>query len=158
MKATYKVVPITWKEIKPIWDTELWPSRDSKQINKWSWNIDNPTTILTDNWQLNSTPVFLGIKNKEGDILGVNSVYQSSEDGCYFRSRGLYIKPSCRHEGLAIELLKASVQHAEGAKYVWSAPRANAIKTYQSAGFILHGSKFAGTYGDNYFASFNLKV
>tara|TARA_R110000851_G_scaffold56741_3_gene132434 strand:+ start:15741 stop:16226 length:486 start_codon:yes stop_codon:yes gene_type:complete len=161
MTNTFKVVEINWEEIKTIWDTELWPGRDSKQTNNWAWCVDNPTEFTTSKWQTQwSVPLFLGVHDIDGQTVGVNSVYQSSEDGMYYRSRGLYVTPSFRKRGIAQLLLKASVDWArerDCSKYLFTAPRKSAIPAYEAAGFIVHGRLFEATRrGDNFIASITL--
>jgi GNAT superfamily N-acetyltransferase len=146
---------ITWDEIKWVWDNLLWKGRDSKPVNCWHWGIDNPDTLAVNKWQEQSKPVFLGVRSGNNKLVGVNSIYQSSEDGVYFRSRGLYVTPRYRNQGVANKLLAESVKLAEGAKYVWTVPRKTAVSAYKAAGFVVHGKEFDSTYGANCIASYD---
>jgi GNAT superfamily N-acetyltransferase len=161
MKDTYKVVEINWEEIKHVWDQHLWVGRDSKPTNNWAWDVNNPKEFTTSKWQTQwSVPIFLGVYDGDRNTVGVNSVYQSSEDGMYYRSRGLFVHPLYRRTGVAGLLLKASVDWArqrDCSKYLFSAPRKPAIPAYESAGFITHGKLFEATRsGDNFIASVKL--
>ena len=103
--STFKVVEINWEEIKNIWDTELWPGRDTKQT-------------------------------------------------------GLYVNPSFRKKGISQLLLKASIDWArerDCSKYLFTAPRKQAIPAYESAGFIIQGKLFEATRSsDNFIAALTL--
>ncbi|MGA1048065.1 MAG: GNAT family N-acetyltransferase [Minisyncoccia bacterium] len=70
-----------------------------------------------------------------GKVIGVNSGHRCA-DGSY-RSRGLYVKPQFRGLGLGVALLKATLKQAtlEESKFIWSLPRMDSWKTYNSVGF-----------------------
>jgi GNAT superfamily N-acetyltransferase len=158
MITIYDGVLITWAEIKQIWDEELWPGRDSKPINNWLWSVDNPLELTIDKWQQSSVPIYIGIKTQTGKLVGVNSLYVSSEDGVYSRSRGLYIKPEYRGKGLAKELLAMTIALSRRSKYLWTVPREDALGAYESIGFVKKGTGFTGDYGMNYIAVLENKL
>lgn len=88
-----------------------------------------------------SKPVFYGyLENNK--ILGVNSYFHVNEDQC--RSRGLYVYPKYRKNGIAIELLKYAIDQNKnkGYKFIWSKPRDTAIKSYQAAGYKITSDAF----------------
>jgi len=120
---------LTFSEILPFWN-KLWPERQSPiepQSNMmldgtYANNVDQPT------W-------FYGLEDRDGAIVGVNSVHLCA-DGM-FRSRGLWVEPQCRALGFGRQLLAHGIQLARGARGVWSFPRQSSWFTYQAAGFIL---------------------
>lgn len=73
----------------------------------------------------------------DGAIVGVNSGHTCA-DGSY-RSRGLWVHPDFRRQGIAHHLLAATVERAaaSNATLVWSFPRRSSWKTYERAGFLL---------------------
>jgi GNAT superfamily N-acetyltransferase len=90
---------------------------------------------------MKSVPTFFGyIKNNK--IVGVNSGHACPNTNNY-RSRGLWVDPQYRGQGIGQQLLNAVKDQGlvEGYKTVWSYPRKSSWKTYQAVGFIL-GSKW----------------
>lgn len=122
---------IQWEEILPIWKEELWPDRVSpiepvsamKYLGGYNLEIQD------------EDPIFFGAHSK-GVIYGVNSIVRTAPT--QFRSRGLWVDPEKRGQGLGKDLLKWSMSAAKhhGAREVWSAPRKSAWPTYESVGFI----------------------
>lgn len=135
---------ITWEEIYEVWSKELWPTRTSKiestsAMNFLSgYNMDN----------MKNTPTLFGYVFG-GKVVGVNSGHRCA-DGSY-RSRGLYVKPQFRGLGLGVALLKATLKQAtlEESKFIWSLPRMDSWKTYNSVGFKLASSWHLTETSDN---------
>jgi len=127
------VKSISFAEILPIWKNDLWPNRVS-EITATSamcflggYSYEN----------MEGNPAFLGyFVNNE--LAGVNSGhYTKHNDG--YRSRGLYVFPKFRGQGIGIALLNATISQAktENATMCWSYPKYTSWKTYRTAGFIL---------------------
>jgi GNAT superfamily N-acetyltransferase len=122
---------ISYETIKPIWEKQLWPTRQS--------SIDSHSAMLSqvgiydcDNFKL---PVwFYGIFC-DNSIVGVNSVHADTTG--WVRSRGLYVFPEFRKSGYGLVLLKFGIKKAidEGAAGIWSFPRKSSWSTYEAAGF-----------------------
>lgn len=72
--------------------------------------------------------------NKE--IVAVNSCFKSSDDE--MRSRGLWVKPEYRKQGITYKLFEKIFDEAfsQQCKYVWSLPRKTALAAYQANGFV----------------------
>jgi len=127
------IIPISWEEIHFIWQQYLWPNRIS---------AIEPTSAMHrlggyDIKNMESVPVFLGyISNNK--IVGVNSGHACPNDLTY-RSRGLWVDPLFRGQGIGQSLLAAVVKQgqSEGYNTVWSYPRQTSWTTYQSVGFSL---------------------
>ena len=131
------IVKITWPEIYPVWRTKLWPTRVS--------DIE-PTSCMMfmggfEQQNLNQTPVFLGCMINS-QIVGVNSGHLCTDGG--FRSRGLWVDPEYRKQGIGVQLLTATIQMAQhqGAKFCWSLPRHSSWNVYERAGFTLASNWF----------------
>ena len=121
-----------FEEILPIWREYLWPTRTSKI-------------------EPNSAMCFLGgydIKNMiyattflayeiDNDIAGVNSGHLCFDNS--YRSRGLYVFPKYRGQGIGKELLLATIEQGKEkrANFIWSYPKQDSWKTYERAGFKL---------------------
>lgn len=123
---------INFETIYPIWKNKLWPDRISDitgtSAMKYLGNYDNKN--------MEYSPTFLAyfLNNQ---IVGVNSGHQCMDNG--YRSRGLYVFPEYRGQGIGIELLKATIKKGKelGCNYVWSYPKDSSWSTYHKAGFSL---------------------
>ena len=123
---------IQWEEILPIWKEELWPDRVSpiEPVSAMEYLGGYDLKLQEEE------PIFFGISDDDGTICAVNSIVRTSL--FFFRSRGLWVNPEKRGQGLAKQLLQHSIgearaQHAQG---LWSAPRKSAWPAYESVGFI----------------------
>lgn len=149
----FKIEEIEFKDVKPIWDNYLWPGRNSKKTNSWVWNVGNPAMLSVCEDNKHAYTRYLGVLTSSGKILGVNSFYTIGE---YTRSRGLYVNNKYRHLGLGKQLLNKTIDLCD-TKYIWSVPRKEALEVYKSAGFVVQSTKFEGSYGTNFIASYKLK-
>lgn len=123
---------ISWNEIFVIWNTELWPNRKSKiEANSAMCYLDG-----IDIKNMYTSPTFFGYV-KNGKILGVNSGHKCYDDN--YRSRGLWVDPNYRNQGIGTKLLLATIEQAEkeNANFIWSFPRYSSWNTYKNAGFRL---------------------
>jgi GNAT superfamily N-acetyltransferase len=145
---------LDFEAIFPIWRDHLWPNRKSKisPINcmKFKGGID-PTIRKM------STPTFFGAF-KGDDLIGVNSCFFSSPTS--FRSRGLYVFPAWRNQGVARTLLRAACEEAKknGAVFIWSAPRESSLAPYLGEGFQIESSPVSEgfEFGPNIYVSKSL--
>lgn len=127
------LVNIDYSTITEIWRTDLWPDRTS--------SIEPASALcyLTGKYNLANiefTPTFFAYM-VDGRIAGVNSGHKTINSG--YRSRGLYVYPEFRGQGIGIKLLEATVVQAkqEHSVFVWSLPRRSSWRTYQRVGFKL---------------------
>lgn len=133
---------IEFEEILSIWETFLWPDRDSEikpmsSIVIDSGNIDYDISIYQ-----RYTPIFLGYY-QDNKLVGVNSGHKTSY--CDFRSRGLYVDPVTRGQGIGTALLEETMNIGRylSCKYCWSLPRKQALRTYLRSGFTQKGQFFS---------------
>jgi GNAT superfamily N-acetyltransferase len=84
-----------------------------------------------------STPKFFGYIIND-NIVAVNSGHACPNQNNY-RSRGLWVDPNYRKQGIAQQLLTATIKqgHQEGYTQIWSYPRRSSWSTYQAVGFEL---------------------
>lgn len=122
----------TFDVINEIWSKELWPNRKS---------IITPTSAMNylegyDLINMTYNPTFICYLVEE-EIAGVNSGHLCM-DGSY-RSRGLFVYPKYRKQGIGPKLLLATIDQGrkENARFVWSYPRNTSWETYKKAGFEL---------------------
>ena len=123
------VEEISWEEMLPVWQHKLWPGRLSK-IDPAS-ALAYPNGIDMKNKLF--TPTYLAIKTDK--IVAVNSIVMCNGAGA--RSRGLWVDPECRGQGLAKIILNETIAKAikYGATYLWTMPRQPALPAYISVGF-----------------------
>lgn len=86
-------------------------------------------------YNLQTVPTFFGYISN-GNIIGVNSGHATTEG---YRSRGLWVHPQHRKQGIGQQLLLKTILQAkkENADLIWSYPRKTSWTTYESAGFEL---------------------
>ena len=99
------------------------------------YNMQTPTTFLA--YKIN------------GNIVGVNSGHATINNA--YRSRGLWVDPAFRKQGIGKELLLATINQAvnENSNMIWSLPRQTSWNTYKLAGFELGSSWFKTETSDN---------
>jgi GNAT superfamily N-acetyltransferase len=126
------VTKISYDEIFTIWRNNLWPNRTSPIESHSSMTFLGGYDIK--NKQYPAT--FFGYK--DGDkIVAVNSGHRCHDNS--YRSRGLYVMPEYRGQGLGCKLLLATINqgYEEGCDFVWSYPKKISWRTYAAAGFEL---------------------
>lgn len=121
---------INFETILPIWTHNLWPNRKS-EITATSAMVYLGKYDLKN---MNYESVFLAFYIN-GKIVGVNSGHLCI--GNNFRSRGLYVFPEYRKQGIGTELLLGTIDKAKESKcsFIWSYPKFESWKTYKNAGF-----------------------
>ncbi len=121
---------ITFEEVYPIWDKNLWNGRLSeiKSMSSMMFLEGYDMTIYS-----KYIPKFWGLYDE--NLIGVNSGFQSSE--FEYRSRGLWINKNYRKRGYSSYLLNAAINEALvlGCEKIWSIPRKAALKSYEAVGF-----------------------
>jgi len=126
------LIKLEWKKIYYIWSNHLWPNR----------SVIEPTSAMCylngyDIVNMQSLPTFFGYTIND-KIVAVNSGHACSNQNNY-RSRGLWVDPNYRGQGIAQKLLKATIEqgHREEFNQIWSYPRQSSWPTYQAVGFKL---------------------
>ena len=126
------IITIPFEEIYSIWNTQLWPTRQSNIETHSAMNFLGGYNMKN----MISTPTFFAYKlgNK---IVGVNSGHLCHDNS--YRSRGLFVFPEYRKQGIGKILLVATINQGinEGANYVWSYPKRSSWSTYEASGFTL---------------------
>ena len=109
-----------------IWNSQMWEDYRNISVTK--------DRSIFDKYE----PTFWAVREND-EIIGVNSGFRTSDD--IYRSRGLYVKPEKRGEGLSNMLLKLTIQTAkqEKCRIIWTMPRKDALFAYESVGFRIIG-------------------
>jgi len=125
-----RVVTISFEEMLPIWTNNLWIGRKT-QIK--------PTNGLKflggyDKSIENNTPTFFGAFIND-ECVAVNSGHATND--YEYRSRGVYVMPEYRRQGISQELFKATEDQClkENKKILWSMPRVSSLQAYEKFGF-----------------------
>lgn len=133
---------IDFSEIQAIWSTKLWPDRTSpiETHSAMTWPFSGPVPAHSMR-VFDYTPYFIGVY--DGDkLVGVNSGHRT--DDKTFRSRGLWVDPAYRKQGIA-QLLFDTTEHLalmEACTLIWSVPRKTALSAYERFGFKTQGDFF----------------
>lgn len=125
-----KIIHLSYKEIFFYWKNFLWADRNTPIWPESKMTIDRK---FSDDIE---KPTFYGFESN-GIIVGVNSVHRVDNT---IRSRGLWVNPEFRKQGLGEKLLRHGIQLADG-KLIWSYPREEAIRVYLNAGFEICSEK-----------------
>lgn len=126
---------ITFDEILPIWQNELWPDRESaiEPMSAMTWPYEGDPQPI-DMSIFDYEPTFWGvyIDNK---LIGVNSGHRTTDQA--YRSRGIWVDPAQRGKRISQTLFALLTHQAqiEGCDMVWSIPRKSALQAYTNAGF-----------------------
>jgi len=138
------IVETDFETIRYIWKDYLWPTRTSA-IEQHSAMLLNGTFDIKN---FDNKATFL-LYHDNGSIAGCNSGHLCSDNS--YRSRGLYVFPEYRKQGIGKKLLEHTINigKKENANMIWSYPRYESWKTYQSAGFSLCSEWAASETGTN---------
>ena len=124
---------IDFDTILPFWRDRLWFGRISP-IESHSAMLHLSTKYDMENFTL---PAWYCGYYVDDEIVGVNSGHMCADGSA--RSRGLWVCPENRKNGLGKQLLLATIDQAkiQGANSIWSYTRKTSWPTYESAGFAL---------------------
>ena len=132
---------IDFPTIQDVWRTKLWPDRTSPIETHSAMTWPDAATEQYDMKIFENTASFFGVFS-DGTLVGVNSGHKTSDT--HYRSRGLWVDPIFRKQGIAQVLFRMTEQQAvdEGCSFVWSVPRKTALSAYQRFGFNTVGGFF----------------
>jgi len=118
-------------EVELYWYFYLWPLRKSiKPMSDMTYLGGHDRQIYE-----KYKPSFFVFESNE-EIVAVNSCHKTSDDE--MRSRGIWVKPEYRKQGITYKLFDAIFNEAlsQQCKYVWSLPRKTALAAYEASGFV----------------------
>ena len=141
------VKTIDWETIKFQWMHNLWPGRfDVKPMSSMVYNRpDEYDMSIYENY----VPTFWGVYTDDKQVVGVNSGFRTSDD--MYRSRGIWVDPGFRKQGIAQMLFDALEERAkiEKANSLWSYPREGSHYAYLKFGFEMTSDWYEDTFGNN---------
>lgn len=133
---------INFETIEEVWREKLWPGRTSaiETHSAMTWPYDNNSNEY-DMSIFNYPATFFAAYDNE-KLIGVNSGHRTADN--LYRSRGLWVDPNYRKQGIAQLLFGSTETQArlEGCDAVWSIPRKTALPAYQRFGFETVGDFF----------------
>lgn len=140
-----EIIETTFIPIHEMWSQWLWPGRqDIKYMSSMTYPEQEYDMQI---YQLYK-PTFLAAytRSETGDLemVGCNTGHRSATRK--YRSRGLFVKPEYRGQGIAQRLLKQTLIQArlEHCNLCWTMPRKTSLPSYIAAGFK-QTSDFFGT-------------
>jgi len=133
---------LQFEQISDIWSEHLWPNRQSpiETHSAMTWPFDgNPLEYDMDIFKFPAS--YFGIVLGE-KIIAVNSGHRTRNN--LYRSRGIWIDPVYRRQGLSQILFNCIKEQAinEGCEMIWSIPRKTALPAYTKFGFETVGDFF----------------
>lgn len=136
---------------KSYWNKTLWVDRDIKPVSSMLYSSGYNMNVY--NLEI-SMPVYLAIFNNN-EMIAINSVFNSDDDE--LRSRGLYVNPLFRGQGLSSLLLNKSLAIGKNrnCKYCWTLPKKESFYAYEKVGFIKTSEWQTFDYGVNCYARYD---
>lgn len=125
---------VRYEDILPVWENQLWPGRtDIKPMSSMKFLKGYNISIY------NKYKPYYIAAYRDNEIVGVNSGHPVTEN--MYRSRGLWVDPSMRGQGIAKTLLVHTDEQAAKAKceYIFTVPRKDSQYPYLSVGYNLVG-------------------
>lgn len=128
--------------VETVWRERLWPNRTSaiETHSVMTWPYDG--NLLEYDMNIFDYPAsFFAVWDDE-KLIGVNSGHKTTDT--LYRSRGLWVDPDYRKQGIAQILFGATetAARSENCSAIWSIPRKTALSAYQRYGFETVGGFF----------------
>ena len=147
-KIRGQVRPISFEDVRPVWEERLWPGRKSEIT---------PTSAINSLGQIEmplllEQAYFWGYY--EDEILkGVVSGLCTSPQE--FRVRGIWVDQKERQKKIGSLLLQTAIEKSKelGRYRVWTMPRSSSLGFYQKNGFVLVGRTNNFEFGPHYFVN-----
>lgn len=130
-----KIIRLSFEQITNVWQNHLWPDRESpiESHSAMTWPFEgNPQEYDMNVFNYPATFWGVYIDNK---LVGVNSGHKTTDT--QYRSRGIWVHPEYRKQGVAQNLFNMTKHQAvlEKADMIWSLPRKTALPAYTKFGF-----------------------
>jgi predicted GNAT family acetyltransferase len=130
-----KIERLTFEQITSVWQNHLWPDRESpiESHSAMTWPFEgNPEQYDMNVFNYPATFWGVYIDNK---LVGVNSGHKTTDT--QYRSRGIWVDPEYRKQGVAQNLFNMTEHRAilEKCNMIWSLPRKTALPAYTKFGF-----------------------
>lgn len=142
------IITVNFDFIQDIWRKHLWTDRKTEIQSHSAMLLDGTYDLKNFTY-----PASYFVYIHENKVAGCNSGHKCCDNS--YRSRGLYVFPEFRKQGIGTDLLLKTVEQGitERADLVWSYPRFESWTTYVKAGFKLQGGWQETETGMNAFCS-----
>jgi GNAT superfamily N-acetyltransferase len=132
LKPKRSIEQVDFEVILPIWNNYLWPERKSEIKPMSCMTYDGGYDISI--YEMYSPSFFAVYEN--GVIIGVNSCHRTQLTQA--RSRGIWVNPEYRNQGVAGLLFNMvdQVSKKEKCTEIWSLPRKSALPAYEKYGYV----------------------
>lgn len=145
---------VEFEDILPAWE-KLWPGREnepfSAMLRKGGYD-----SHIRDNYKYTCIAAYDW--DNGGKLVGVNVGHRSAKNE--YRTRGLWVDPESRGQGIAGMLFERLEQQAqwEGCRWLWSLPRLSSLPAYMKAGYEPFGEPMKADYEQNVRAQKDLSI
>lgn len=149
---------IDYETILGAWE-KLWPGRQhsaySTMLMSGGYDIDIPDKFKWRAW--GAYDLKYGAVDR-ARLVGVNAGHKSANRE--YRTRGLWVDPNYRGQGIAGKLFAQLEQQAENehARWLWSFPRLPSLPVYMAAGYMPYGETVHAEFEQNVRAKKDLSV
>ena len=141
------VVKTDWDTVRFQWKYNLWQGRDEyKPMSSMVYN--QPETYDMDIYE-KYYPTFWAAYDTDRTVVGVNSGFRTTDT--LYRSRGIWVNPDYRKQGIAQLLFDVLEEQAieEGCTDMWSYPREGSHRAYLKFGFDMTSDWYDDLFGRN---------
>lgn len=148
------VKKVNFKDIVSAWD-KLWPGRDHDPYSSML-RLGGHDIRIRDNYDYTCIAAYDW--GDKGKLVGVQVGHRSSKQD--YRTRGLWIDPNSRGQGIAQMLFCKLEEYAkfQGCRWLWSFPRLSSLPAYMKAGYEPYGEPVKAEYEQNIKAQKDLSV
>lgn len=149
----YHVEACDFGQVLEVWQKQLWPGRISPI---------EPISCIAENGEINAAilnekPFFWRAINQEGQTIGVISGFKAGQN---FRSRGVWVDPKYRNQGIGRLLMNQNQIKAQdlNLKKIWTMPRKSTWSFYEKLGFQIALEIDKYEFGPHYIATLDLSI
>lgn len=145
---------VEFEAIIPAWE-KLWPGRDYDPYSSML-RLGGYDPRIRDEYPYTCVAAYDW--DNKGKLVGVQVGHKSSKRD--YRTRGLWVDPNSRGQGIAQMLFERMEMYAktQAARYLWSFPRLSSLPAYMKAGYEPYGEPVKAEYEQNVKAQKDLSV
>jgi len=130
-----KIIRLSFEQISSVWQNHLWPDRESpiESHSAMTWPFEgNPQEYDMNVFNYPATFWGVYIDNK---LVGVNSGHKTTDT--QYRSRGIWVHPEYRKQGIAQNLFNMTKHQPvlEKTDMIWKKKKKTALPAYTKFGF-----------------------
>jgi GNAT superfamily N-acetyltransferase len=145
---------VEFEDIIPGWE-KLWPGREYDPYSSML-RLGGYDPRIRDEYPYTCIAAYDW--DNKGKLVGVQLGHKSAKRD--YRTRGLWVDPNSRGQGIAQMLFERMEMYAktQAARYLWSFPRLSSLPAYMKAGYEPYGEPVKAEYEQNVKAQKDLSV